>query len=66
MNKQNQINDMKYQYQIALRKQMTLNHYYDLPINDELENVYFTERLSNLAKEKYVGTTKKKYILIGA
>lgn len=66
MNKQNHIIDLMYQNQIAFRKEMALNHYYDLPINDELENEYFNERLSNLAKEKYVGTTKKKYILIGA
>ncbi len=57
----NHIIDMMYQSQIAFRKEMELVNYFN-DMNHELEYL----DLNIIPEENYVGTTKKKYILIGA
>jgi hypothetical protein len=49
-----------YQSQIAFRKEMELVNYLN-DMNHELEYL----DLNIIPEENYVGTTKKKYILIG-
>jgi hypothetical protein len=50
-----------YQNQIAFRKEMELVNYFN-DMNHELEYL----DLNIIPEENYVGTNKKKYILIGA
>ena len=57
----NHIIDMMYQNQIAFRKEMELVNYFN-DMNHELEYL----DLNIIPEENYVGTNKKKYILIGA
>lgn len=61
--------DMLYKNQVAFKHYLNIDDskkLINMAIADEFNHLNFNERLSDLDKEKYVGTTKKKYILIGA